>query len=136
VDRIAHGEKLLELITKAAPEKVVYFISGEVDGGIRDDIKATMENSDNVVCIAIARIFSTGVNVKNIHYILFANEWKARISIIQTIGRGVRKMDGKSEVVIFDLFDQTMYGMKHFEERTIIYDTENFKYKQIEFIEQ
>lgn len=136
VDRIAHGEHLLNIITEACPDKQVFFIEGVVNDDVREDIKTSMEESDNVVCIAIARIFSTGVNVKNIHYILFANEWKARISIIQTVGRGVRKMKDKDTVVVFDLFDQVMYGIRHFKERKTIYDNEKFKQTEVKFIEK
>ena len=131
VDRISHGELLLERIRLANPDKKVYFIQGSVEDEARCEIEALMEKENGVVCIAIAKIFSTGVNIKNLHYILFANAWKARVSIIQSIGRGVRMLDGKHNVVVFDLHDILRYGDRHFDERKNIYETENFQYTNI-----
>lgn len=135
VHRIAHGEKMLETIKKACPNKEVYFIQGEVEDEVREEIKACMEKGDNVVCIAISKIFSTGVNIKNLHYIVFANAGKARVSIIQSIGRGARMMNGKSKVCVFDIYDKLRYGERHYAERKQIYDTEGFKYETVSLFE-
>lgn len=135
VDRIEHGETLKDLISKAAPNKYVTFINGEVEDDDREHIKVLMETNDNVVCIAITKIFSTGVNIKNIHYLMFANAWKTRVSIIQSIGRGVRMMENKNRVVLFDIHDCLKYGEKHYIERRKIYENEHFKCGNKEFDE-
>lgn len=127
VDRIEHGERLKNLIVAKNQNKQVVFICGDVDKEERDKVKNIMETNNNVVCIAITKIFSTGVSIKNIHYILFAVAWKTRVSIIQAIGRGVRTLKGKTKVVLFDIHDMLRYGEKHFQQRFKIYKDEGFR---------
>lgn len=129
VDRIEHGEYLKNKIQEMAPNKRVVFIYGEIDKDERERVRVEMESSDNLVCIAITKIFSTGVSIKNIHFLLFAVAWKTRVSIIQSIGRGVRAMAGKERVVLFDLHDCLRYGTKHYIERMEIYKNEGFETK-------
>lgn len=135
VDRLEHGEHLLTYLTSELQNKKVYFIKGEVENEDRDKIKKIMEGDDNVVCIAISKIFSTGVNIKNLHYILFASAGKAKIKTIQTIGRGVRTLEGKDKVVIFDVADDLRYGRKHLQKRITIYDNEELKHQTTEIKE-
>ena len=129
VDRIEHGEILKNLLTSSLPNKKVYFIQGSVEEDERTAIKKLMEQKDNIICIAIARIFTTGISINNLHYIVFASAGKAKVSIIQAIGRGVRTLSGKLKVVIFDLADMVRYGTRHLEKRIKIYETERLKYR-------
>ena len=76
-----------------------------------------MEQEDNVVCIAISKIFSTGINIKNLHNIIFAAIGKAKIKIIQSIGRTLRKHASKKRATIFDIWDNLKYGNNHILER-------------------
>ena len=125
VDRIAHGELLLEFF-KARTNKQVYFIQGSVDVEEREKMRQLMEQSTNVVCIAISNIFSTGISIKNLHNIIFASIGKARIKIIQSIGRSLRLHHTKEIATIFDIADTCLtYGYNHYEERKRLYQTEN-----------
>ena len=72
VDYIEHGELLLEALQATCKNKDVYFIQGSVDTEQRKDIQDYMEAQKNVVVIAISKIFSTGINIKNLLF-LFAN---------------------------------------------------------------
>ena len=128
VDYIEHGEKLYSILKKANPDKKVYFIRGDVDVKDRDKVKAVMENKQNVICIAISKIFSTGVNIKNLHYIVFASGGKAKVKLIQSIGRGLRWHKDKKDVIIIDIADNLMYGTKHYMKRKKIYKGENIRY--------
>jgi superfamily II DNA or RNA helicase len=125
VDRIVHGECLLEFL-KAKTEKQIYFIQGSVDVAEREKMRALMEETSGVVCIAISKIFSTGISIKNLHNIIFASIGKARIKIIQSIGRSLRLHHTKQIATIFDLADVSLiYGRKHFDERKRLYANEN-----------
>lgn len=128
VDRLFHGETLKTFLEEQLPNKKVYFIEGKVEDEDRDKIKALMERDNNIICIAVSKIFSTGINIKNLHYLIFAAIGKAKNRIIQTIGRGVRTLEGKTMLVIFDLADNRKYGVKHLKKRIQIYDKEKFKY--------
>ena len=127
VDRIAHGEILLETL-KGLKGKDVYFISGEVELEDRERIRALMEVQDNIICVAISKIFSTGVNIKNLHYIFFASIGKAKIKIIQSIGRSLRLHASKKQATIFDIGDNLKYGNKHLQERLMLYTEEKIPY--------
>ena len=131
VNHIAHGETLEEYFSKLTNKKV-YFIRGSVDVEEREKIKKIMERETNVVCVAISAIFSTGVNVKNIHNIIFAAGGKSFIRTVQSIGRGLRKHDAKDKLVIFDICDQLKYGQAHCDKRKTIYDKEKIKYTDVQ----
>lgn len=79
--------------------------------------------------------FSTGVNIRNLHNIIFASPSKSRIRNLQSIGRGLRKSDTKSNAVLFDIADDLRYKkhdnytLKHFALRLKIYSEEQFKFK-------
>ena len=95
-----------------------------------------MEKNDNVVCIAISAIFSTGVNVKNIHNIIFASGGKSFIRIIQSIGRGLRLNDNKQKLVIYDITDKLKYSLSHSEKRKEIYKLEKIVFTENNIVEK
>ena len=83
---------------------------------------------NNIICIAIAKIFSTGINIKNLHYILFASIGKAKIKIIQSIGRVLRLHENKVKLIIFDISDILEYSIKHLSKRLSLYKKEKLQY--------
>ena len=87
-----------------------------------------MEEEDNVIVVAISKIFSTGINIKNLHYILFGSGGKAKIKTIQSIGRGLRLHKDKSKLIIFDIADNLQYGMQHLQKRIKLYEKESIEY--------
>ena len=129
LDYIEHGVDLYKAAKRICKNKKVYFIRGDVDVDQRDKIRRYMENHNDVVCIAISKIFSTGINIKNLHYIIFAGSGKAKIRTLQSIGRGLRKHESKTRLVIFDIYDNLYYGSRHFEKRSLLYDKECIEYK-------
>ena len=80
--------------------------------------------------------FSTGVNIRNLHNIIFASPSKSQIRVLQSIGRGLRKSD--RETKLFDIADdlhwkkRQNYTLLHSAERLKIYKKEQFKYKVIQ----
>jgi superfamily II DNA or RNA helicase len=134
VDRIAHGEELLRVLQEHT-DKEVHFVHGAVEIEEREMIRKLMEDQDNVACIAISKIFSTGINIKNLHNIIFAAIGKARIKIIQSIGRSLRKHTSKKRATIFDIWDNLRYGNKHMLERLALYDREQIPYSVTELNE-
>ena len=135
VNHIKHGELLKEYLD-TLKNKQVYFIRGEVDVEERDKIKKIMETDTNVVCIAISAIFSTGINIKNLHNIIFASGGKSFIRTVQSIGRGLRKHNLKSKLIIFDICDRLRYGIRHCEKRKEIYEKEKIKFTETNIIEK
>jgi superfamily II DNA or RNA helicase len=95
---------------------------------VRDEIRSIMESNDNVVCIAISKIFSTSVNIRNLHYVVFSSIGKAKNKIIQSIGRSLRLHASKSSAYIIDIADNLKYSNKHLQERLELYKEENIVY--------
>ena len=128
VDYIEHGQTLHNHLKKVCPDKKCYFIRGDVDIESRDKVKQLMEEQDDIVVVAISKIFSTGINIKNLHYIIFGSGGKAKIKILQSIGRGLRLHTSKTKLIIFDIGDDLQYGRQHLVKRISYYERENIEY--------
>ena len=48
------------------------------------------KREENAIIIASYGTFSTGVNIRNLHNIVFSSPSKSRIRNLQSIGRGLR----------------------------------------------
>lgn len=129
IDRIQHGLDLQKTLQKECENKKVFFIRGEVEVESRNQIRKIMESKNDVICIAISSIFATGVDIKNLHNIILANAGKAKIRLLQSIGRGLRLHPSKEKLMLIDLADQLYYGKKHFDKRLEIYNREQIETK-------
>jgi superfamily II DNA or RNA helicase len=130
-----HGEILKDLIEEKAQDRKVFFVHGGVEADERENIRAITEKSDNAIIIASYGTFSTGINIRNLHNIVFASPSKSRIRNLQSIGRGLRLKDNKSDATLYDIADDISYNEKenytlaHFRERINIYNSEQFDYE-------
>ena len=130
-----HGKELYNLIKEQAKKRHVFFVFGGTDVEIRESVRAITEKEKDAIIVASYGTFSTGVNIRNLHNIVFASPSKSRIRNLQSIGRGLRLGENKEEAVLFDIADDfrigkfANYTLKHFIERVKIYDEEKFNYK-------
>lgn len=135
VDRLEHGEVLKSHISTLYPDRQVYFINGEMEVEDREHIKRIMETDNNVICIAMARIFAVGISINNLHYIIFCSGGKSRVRVIQSIGRGLRLHASKSMLTIVDIADQLKYGILHSDKRKLLYNEEKIPFTETELTE-
>jgi superfamily II DNA or RNA helicase len=130
-----HGKILHQLIKEKADNRHVFFVFGGTDIEVRESVREITERESNAIIVASYGVYSTGVNIRNLHNIIFASPSKSRIRNLQSIGRGLRIGDNKEEATLLDIADDlrvgkhTNYTLKHFIERVKIYDDEKFKYK-------
>ena len=130
-----HGTILKKLIEDKNENKKVFFVYGGVDTEERERIRAITEKSDNSIIIASYGTFSTGINIRNLHNIVFSSPSKSRIRNLQSIGRGLRLKDNNSNATLYDISDDLTYQGKenytlsHFKERINIYNEEGFDYE-------
>lgn len=130
-----HGKVLYDIISNEAKDRKVFFVSGSVDGEERENIRKIVETETNAIVVASYGTFSTGVNIKNLHNIIFSSPSKSRIRNLQSIGRGLRKSETKTESTLYDIADDLSWKSKknhtllHFIERMKIYAEEKFSYK-------
>ena len=135
VNHLAHGDALYDKLSQSK-DKQIFFVKGEVEVETRDQIKKIMETNSNVICIAMSSIFSTGINIKNIHMIMFASGGKSFIRTIQSIGRGLRLHESKNKLLIIDICDQLKYGIRHGDKREEIYKSEKINFTTTQIVEK
>ena len=130
-----HGKVLYESIRERSTDKQVFYVHGGVDTEQREKIREITEKSDNAIIVASYGTFSTGINIRNLHNIIFASPSKSRIRNLQSIGRGLRLKDDNGTATLYDLADDISYNGKenytlhHFKERINIYNSEDFNYE-------
>lgn len=142
-----HGLPLKKYLEKKfdGKRKIIY-VDGDVDTQKRNELRFIIEQRNDVVLLASYGTFSTGISIKNIKSLIFASSYRSKIKVIQSIGRGLRKMDGKTEVKVFDLVDDicldrnSQYGSyvnyvyRHFkEDRKAIYESKGFSWELIKY---
>ena len=134
-----HGKVIYDLIKdKAHERRKVFFVSGEVDAEVREEIRGIVEQQKNAIIVASLGTFSTGVNIRNLHNIIFASPSKSQVKVLQSIGRGLRKSEDGRATTLYDIMDDMHYKQKknytflHGLERMKIYKREKFDYKIFE----
>ena len=130
-----HGKVLYEMINNSVDiHRKVFFVHGGVDAEERELIREITEQEDNAIIVASYGTFSTGINIKRLHNIIFASPSKSRIRNLQSIGRVLRKGKDKLKAKLYDIADDLTkgsrknYTLNHFIERVKIYVQEQFNY--------
>jgi len=130
-----HGEPLYEMInTNTVEHRNVFFVHGGVPTQDREKIREITEQQDNAIIVASYGTFSTGINIKRLHNVIFASPSKSRIRNLQSIGRVLRKGNGKVKATLYDIADDISYKsrknytLNHLIERIKVYNEENFNY--------
>ena len=132
----AHGEILYESINSSVTDdRKVFFVHGGVEADERESIREITEEESNAIIVASYGTFSTGINIKRLHNIIFASPSKSRIRNLQSIGRVLRKGKGKVRAMLYDIADDITcdhirnYTLNHLVERIKVYNEENFNYE-------
>ncbi len=129
-----HGKLLYDSI-KNNTDRPIYFIYGGTDTEIREEVRKRTEDQNDGIIVASYGTFSTGINIKNLHNIIFASPSKSRIRTLQSIGRGLRSNQNKTYATLYDIADDLSYKkrknytLNHFMERINIYNSEHFNYE-------
>ena len=128
-----HGKALEPLLQ--SPDKTIHFIHGGVSAENRESVRALVESSGNNIILASYGTFSTGVNIKRLDNIIFASPSKSKIRNLQSIGRVLRRGNGKDKATLYDIVDDLQYknyknfAIQHFMERVKTYNDEGFEFK-------
>lgn len=136
-----HGKTLRDLIESKLEEgRRLFYVSGETKTSDRESIRSIVEKQTNCVVLASLGTFSTGINIRNIHNIIFASPSKSQIRVLQSIGRGLRVSDDGRSTKLYDIADDLHYKshknftLLHSGERIKIYNKEKFPYRLIPVI--
>ena len=129
-----HGEVLYPMLDGRV--KDLHYVFGGTDTEDRERVRELVEKSNDSVILASYGTFSTGINIKKIDNVVFASPSKSRIRNLQSIGRGLRKADGKDSMRLFDIADDLQcdnFTLRHLKERINTYNEENFPYELKQF---
>ena len=132
----SHGDILYEMINNKVKEgRKVFYIHGGIATDEREEVRRITEEEKDAIIVASFGTFSTGINIKNLHNVIFASPSKSRIRNLQSIGRVLRKGKDKVKARLYDIADDITlnsrknYTLNHFIERIKIYVSENFNYE-------
>lgn len=129
-----HGDHLWELLNNKKKDKQVFFVHGGVDTEERERVREICESADNAIVLASYGTFSTGINIKNLHNVIFASPSKSKIRNLQSIGRVLRKHDSKARAYLYDFADDISNAhhrnatLNHMIYRINTYKEEKFDY--------
>ena len=129
-----HGKILYELINEKinVSNRKTFFVYGGTDTETREQIRAIVECERNAIIVASYGVFSIGINIRNLHNIVFASPTKSKVRNLQSIGRGLRTAKDKDKAVLYDIADDLSYKghdnytLNHFNDRLKIYKDEAF----------
>jgi superfamily II DNA or RNA helicase len=133
-----HGKTIHENIVKRVANeenRKVFLIHGGVDTEDREAIRSIVEKETNAIIVASLGTFSTGINIRNLHNLIFASPSKSQIKVLQSIGRGLRKSDNGQITKVYDIVDDLSwkskrnYTLSHAEDRINIYSKQKLPFK-------
>ena len=131
-----HGKPLHNMLREKleGQERNLFYVSGETNVDDRENVRAITETQDDAIIVASMGTFSTGINIKRLHNIIFASPSKSQIRVLQSIGRGLRKSADGMDTKVYDIADdlhwksKKNYTLVHAAERIKIYAKEKFDY--------
>lgn len=139
VNEIAHCDLLYKLVRKYYPERNVYQIRGnynernDVMYKTFNELKSMIEDEVNAILIVGLKVFSTGISLKNLHFGIMGISTKSYVTLIQSIGRGLRLNANKQSFYFVDIvddfrntIDDSNYSIVHFQEREKYYKEQGF----------
>jgi len=130
---VDHLEFLKVEIEKETNRKVI-IVSGATKSEDRRAAVEYVNNNENCIILATYGVFSTGINCRNIQYLIMGTSSKSQVRVLQSFGRGLRLDNKTNKVVIIDIVDDLSikskqnYLLKHFLERIKIYTREEYPY--------
>ena len=97
-----HGRIIYDLIKeKTKEERKIFFVYGGTETSDREDIRKIVESESDAIIVASYGTFSTGINITNLHNVIFASPSKSRVRNLQSIGRGLRKNVSKEIATLY-----------------------------------
>jgi superfamily II DNA or RNA helicase len=131
---IAYGQLIYEAIVAMELDRNVHYVAGSTKSQIRESVRHITSGDTNGIIVASLGVFATGVNIPALDYCIFAQPFKSKIKVLQSIGRILRRTETKSKAILIDLADDLTwkrkqnYSLKHAMERITIYEKEGFEY--------
>ena len=125
------GEVLEQYLKTAFPKRKVVFLHGDTSSEEREKWRKRANKEKDIILIATYGIFQLGINIPTLKYLILASPFKAKIRVLQSIGRVLRKAAEKMDgAFVIDLWDQVRTLEKHGTIRIRHYIKEKFNIKE------
>jgi superfamily II DNA or RNA helicase len=130
--KIEHGKSIYDKLVAENPKRNIHFVSGSVPAEDREQIRKWAETDKDGIIVASYGVFSTGVSIKNINWLILGSPTKSKIRTLQSIGRALRMNSVKKSATLYDIVDDLSwkshqnYALKHYLERASHYSKEEF----------
>jgi superfamily II DNA or RNA helicase len=140
-----HGYGIRELFENELKDKHLIYIDGDISVEDREKARKILETRNDVVMLATYALMSTGINMKNLHSVIFASGYKSKTKTLQSIGRVLRLSPGKKHAKLFDIVDNLSFqdrvndikfinhSMNHYKERSEFYRVEEWDVKTVKY---
>ena len=131
--KLSHGQEMYEHLRQIYPN--VHLVNGNVETDVRDQIRALTEASNDAIIVASYKTFGTGINIVNLQHVLLAASLKSKITLIQAIGRALRRGGEKTKAYVHDIGDNMSigqyvnYAYRHFLGRLELYTKQQLPFK-------
>lgn len=116
----------------------VHKIHGSIKTDAREIIRKIFDGQKNAKLNASYQTCQQGLNIINIDHIVMCDPTKSQIRLLQSMGRGLRRSETKTECTIWDIADnlkwkkyKANHTLNHMKERVKIYNREQFDYDLI-----
>lgn len=133
--KVSHGQAMYEHLKAIYPN--VHIVYGEIDTDTRNEIRALTEESNDAIIVASYKTFGTGISIVNLQHVLLAASIKSKITLIQAIGRALRRGGEKVRACVHDIGDNLSIGQyvnytyRHFLGRLELYTKEQLPFKYV-----
>ena len=107
VKNLAHLETLRKLLPNTYTLEGIDSISER-----KEAIKSFLKSKKAAFLIG-TKVLQTGINIEEITHLINARGLKDKIPTLQGLGRGMRKMEGKADVKVYDFMDEIPYLDAH-----------------------
>jgi len=79
-------------------------VEGNTDAEIREKIRIDTE-AQKTKCVLSSVVWREGINIKSLGGVILGTGWKAEGQLLQSVGRSLRRIEGKDSAVIVDFLD-------------------------------
>ena len=137
--RVQHGKDMYRMLKEMYPDRYIFFVDGSVSGDDRETHRKTANAEEDAIGVCSMQTFATGINMKNLHNLILGHPIKSKVTVLQGIGRVLRKADNGQKARLYDLVDNLKwknnenYALTHGKERYRYYASEKFNVKSARF---
>jgi superfamily II DNA or RNA helicase len=131
-----HLETMLESCKNEFPDRIVYAIHGDIAPLERERIRQEMIAKGGHVLCATYQTMSEGINIPRLDHIIFCSPYRAKIKVMQSLGRVLRKHVDKAMAYLWDMVDvfagakNDSFTWKHYKKRLQYYKDNEFEVEE------